>query len=244
MDQERIEQISPALAAGDSRRGVLRALGVVGASGLLAVAGLEVGASKRPHQHLQDRSKRRNRKQRNKSQDQNQNTNQPNKNNNNNNSNGGGLGSALGGLGVSVEFWNQNTVSYPIRVLGPNGDVSYVYDQGERSILSFTDGSAYTPAVIFVIEGPGWTDELYIQAWNPFVGQPTVDYDKAQNCLTPSGDTNEPGSPINCGANMSHNALAEAGSFTFTWEGTSFKVERQSDSDDYKMFLVTALGNA
>ncbi len=85
MDQERIDQISRTLAAGIARRRVLRALGVVGTSGLLAVMGQAAIAGERPHQRLQDRSKQRNHKQRN----------DKNKKNNNSNSNndGGQLGS-------------------------------------------------------------------------------------------------------------------------------------------------------
>jgi hypothetical protein len=63
--QERIDQLSRTLAAGNSRRGILRALGVGAASGLLAVVGHEAMAGERPHQHLQGRSKQRNHKQRN-----------------------------------------------------------------------------------------------------------------------------------------------------------------------------------
>jgi hypothetical protein len=86
-DQERIDQLSRIFAAGSSRRGILRALGVVGASGLLAVAGHEAIAGERPHQRLQGRTPKRNRKQRN------------NKNQNNNNDNNGGsqLGSGQDG---------------------------------------------------------------------------------------------------------------------------------------------------
>jgi hypothetical protein len=64
MDQKRFDQISRTLATGLSRRGVLRVLGVGGASGLLAVVGQAAMAGERPHQHLQDRSEQRNRKQR------------------------------------------------------------------------------------------------------------------------------------------------------------------------------------
>jgi hypothetical protein len=65
----------------------LRVLGVGGASGLLAAAGLEAIAGEPPHQRLQDRSKQRNRKQRN----------NKNKNNNDNNGGGGQLGSGQNG---------------------------------------------------------------------------------------------------------------------------------------------------
>ena len=88
MDQERIEQISRTLAVGNSRRGVLRTLGVVGAGGLLAVVGHEVRAADRPHENLQDRSEQRNRKQRN----TNKNNNNKNKNNNTNDGNSSQLG--------------------------------------------------------------------------------------------------------------------------------------------------------
>ncbi len=64
MDQKRFDQISRTLATGLSRRGVLRVLGVGGASGLLAVVGQAVRAADRPHERLQDRSEQRNRKQR------------------------------------------------------------------------------------------------------------------------------------------------------------------------------------
>lgn len=93
MDQERMDQISRTLATGNSRRGLLRALGVGGASGLLAVVGIEAIAVERPHQRLQDRSKQRNRKQRN-----NRNKNQvQDQDNNANNSGGGQLGSGQDG---------------------------------------------------------------------------------------------------------------------------------------------------
>jgi hypothetical protein len=88
-DQERIDQLSRIFAAGSSRRGILRALGVVGASGLLAVVGHEAMAGERPHQRLQDRTPKRNRKQRN-----NRNKNQVQEQDNNANNGGGGqLGS-------------------------------------------------------------------------------------------------------------------------------------------------------
>jgi hypothetical protein len=64
-DQERIDQVSRTLAAGNSRRGVLTALGVGTASGLLAVMMHGAMAGERPHERLQDRSKQRNHKQRN-----------------------------------------------------------------------------------------------------------------------------------------------------------------------------------
>ena len=90
MDQERFDTITRTLAAGRSRRGLARALGVGGASVLIASVGLEAVAGELPHQRLQDRSKQRNRKQRNKR----------NKNSNTNNNNGGGgkLGSGQNGL--------------------------------------------------------------------------------------------------------------------------------------------------
>jgi hypothetical protein len=90
-DQERIDQLSRIFAAGSSRRGILRALGVVGASGLLAVVGHDAMAGERPHQRLQDRTPKRNRKQRN---NKNANTND----NNNNNGGGGQLGSGQNGI--------------------------------------------------------------------------------------------------------------------------------------------------
>ena len=62
---------------------MLRALGVGGAGGLLAVVGQAARAADRPHERLQDRSEQRNRKQRN-NKDNNQN------NNNDNNNRGGG----------------------------------------------------------------------------------------------------------------------------------------------------------
>lgn len=88
MTQNRVDQISRSLAAGGSRRGLLRALGVGGASGLLAVIGLEAMAGERPHQRLQDRTPKRNRKQRN-----NRSKNQVQDQDNANNGGGGQLGS-------------------------------------------------------------------------------------------------------------------------------------------------------
>jgi hypothetical protein len=64
-NQERIDQLSRTLATGRSRRGLVRALGVSGASVLLAAVGLEAMAGEHPHQRLQDRSKQRNHKRRN-----------------------------------------------------------------------------------------------------------------------------------------------------------------------------------
>jgi len=83
MDQERFDTISRTLASGLSRRGVLRALSIVGAGGFLAV-GQTASAGERPHQRLQDRTPQRNRKQRNKNDNQNK---------NDNNTGGGQLGS-------------------------------------------------------------------------------------------------------------------------------------------------------
>ena len=89
MTQYSVDQIGRRLAAGGSRRGLLRALGVGGASGLLAVVGYEAIAGERPHQRLQDRTPKRNRKQRN-----NRNKNQVQEQDNNANNGGGGkLGS-------------------------------------------------------------------------------------------------------------------------------------------------------
>lgn len=65
MTQNHDDQLSRSLVVDGSRRGVLRALGVVGASGLLAVVGQAAMAGERPRQHLQDRTPHRKRKQRN-----------------------------------------------------------------------------------------------------------------------------------------------------------------------------------
>src|SRR5215212_9241267 len=99
MNQEHVDQSTGTLGSGQSRRGVLRTLGVVGASGLLAMVGQAARAADRPHENLQDRSEQRNRKQRNK-----------NKNNQTNQ-----LGSTFG-LGVSVEIYNQNSATYSVRI--------------------------------------------------------------------------------------------------------------------------------
>jgi hypothetical protein len=87
MNQEHVETISRTLAAGLSRRGVLRALSVVGASGIVAVVGQAALAGERPHERLQDRTSQRNRKQRN---NRRNNNNQNNNQNNNNATNDGG----------------------------------------------------------------------------------------------------------------------------------------------------------
>src|ERR687889_750920 len=93
-DQERIDQLSRIFAAGSSRRGILRALGGVGASGLLAGVGDGAVAGGLSPQRLQDRTPKRNRKQRN-----NRNKNQVQDQDNNANDSGGGqLGSGQNGI--------------------------------------------------------------------------------------------------------------------------------------------------
>ena len=254
MDQERIEQLSLTLAAGSSRRGALLTLGAIGASGLLAVAGQGAWAGKRPHERLQNRSKRRNRKQRNKNQNNQQNeknqnnqSNQNSNNNGNNNSNngGGGLGGVFG-LGTSVAYAHQNSDIYYIRVMGVNGDVNFVFGPHDPpAILSVTDEDGNDEsAVTFVIDWPGWTDKLYIQAANYPFGEPSADYDKAQNVLNADGSHPHPSSAVVRSTTMSFHKLSVGESYQLDWEGKSFKIERQSDSSDYKMFLVTALADA
>ncbi len=114
-----MSQISRTLASGLSRRGVLRALGVGGASGLLAVAGLAARAADRPHERLQDRNEQRNRKQRNKNDNQNDNDSDKNKNKDKNGG-GGQLGSGQntngGGGGGNG---GSNLVLHPGRRRGP-----------------------------------------------------------------------------------------------------------------------------
>jgi hypothetical protein len=243
-DQERIDQLSRTPAVGNSRRGILRALGVVGASGLLSVVGHEAIAGDLPHQRLQDRSKRRNRKQRNKRQD-NQDNNQ-NQNNNDNKNGGGGLGSIFG-LGTSVAYAQQNADIYYIRVFGVNGNVDYVVGPSSPTfILSVTepDGNDES-AVTFTINYPGFTDKLYIQAANYPFGDPSADYDNAQNVLNADGSNPYASDAIIHSTTMSFHRLDVGDSYQLDWQaGRSFKVERQSDSDDYKMFLVTALATA
>lgn len=246
MDQDRIDQASRSLAAGLSRREALRALGVGGASGLLAVAGSEVGAGKRPHERLQARSKRRNRKQRNRTQrNENQNNQQNQKNNKDANNGGGGLGGFFG-LGTSVAYSHQNSAIYYIRVFGVNGDVNFVFGPSDpTTILSVTeeDGNDES-AVTLVIDWPGWTDKLYFQAANYPFGDPSADFDKAQNVLNADGSHPHPSSAVVRSTTMSFHKLDVGESYQLDWEGKSFKVERQSDSSDYKMFLVTALADA
>lgn len=246
MDQDRIDQASRSLAAGLSRREALRALGVGGASGLLAVAGSEVGAGKRPHERLQARSKRRNRKQRNRTQrNGNQNNQQNQKNNKDANNGGGGLGGFFG-LGTSVAYSHQNSAIYYIRVFGVNGDVNFVFGPSDpTTILSVTeeDGNDES-AVTLVIDWPGWTDKLYFQAANYPFGDPSADFDKAQNVLNADGSHPHPSSAVVRSTTMSFHKLDVGESYQLDWEGKSFKVERQSDSSDYKMFLVTALADA
>src|SRR3954470_22956626 len=115
MTQDHSDPISRTLAVGNSRRKILRVLGVGGASGLLAVAGLDALAGERPHERLQDRTPTRNKKQRNKKQNNNNNNN--NNNNDNTTSGGGGLGGFFG-LGTSVSYAHQNADLYYIRVFG------------------------------------------------------------------------------------------------------------------------------
>jgi hypothetical protein len=249
MDQERIDQLSRILAAGNSRRRILRLIGVGGTSGLLAAVEQGAWAGRRPHERLQDRTKRRNRKQRNKNQnnqqDQNNNNNNNDNNDNDTNNNGGGLGGFFG-LGTSVAYAHQNSAIYYIRVMGVNGDVNYVFGPSDRpAILSVTeeDGNDES-AVTFVIDYPGWTDKLYIQAANYPFGDPSADYDKAQNVLNADGSHPHPSSAVVRSTTMSFHKLDVGESYQLDWEGKSFKIERQSDSSDYKMFLVTALADA
>ena len=82
MDQERFDQITRTHASGMSRRGVLRALGVGGAGGILVVVRQVARAGERPLDRVQQRTPQRNRKQR--------------KNNQNNNTSDGGGGGRLG----------------------------------------------------------------------------------------------------------------------------------------------------
>ncbi len=217
MDQQRIDTISRSLAAGSSRRGMLRTLGVVGASGLLAVVGHEARAADRPHERLQDRSGQRNRKQRNNDKNQN-NKNKNNQTNNNGSQNTNQLGDVFA-LGCSVAFNNQISVTYNVTVIGANGNVLLDCPPGFNSTLSVNDGP-----VTFVIHSSGWEKDLWIQAFNPDFGAPGVVY-RANEC---AGD-----------CDTSH-TLSEGEGFWIDWNGNSFLVERQSDSSDYKMFFVTA----
>jgi hypothetical protein len=248
MDQDRNTQSRRSLAAGNSRRRILRLLGLGGASGILAVVGQAAQAGKRPHERLQARSKRRNRKQRNRN--QNNQNNQQNQNDNNdqdnNDNNGGGLGGVFG-LGTSVAYAHQNAHIYYIRVFGVNGDANFVFGPSDpTTILSVTeeDGNDES-AVTLVIDWPGWTDKLYFQAANYPFGDPSADYDKAQNVLNADGSHPHPSSAVVRSTTMSFHKLDVGESYQLDWEdGKSFKVERQSDSSDYKMFLVTALADA
>ena len=251
MNQEHVDQISRTFASGLSRRGVLCALGVGSASGLLAVVGQAARAADRPHETLQDRSEQRNRKQRNNNNNNNQNNNKnKNKNNDNNDkTNNNNQTNQLGGffgLGTSVAYAHQNSAIYYIRVMGVNGDVNYVFGPHDQpAILSVTeeDGNDES-AVTFLIDYPGWTNKLYIQAANYPFGEPSADYDKAQNVLNADGSNSHASRAIVSSTTMSFHDLAVGDSYQIDWEGKSFKVERQSDSSDYKMFLVTALADA
>jgi hypothetical protein len=220
MDRERIDTISRILASGLSRREVLRVLGVGGAGGILVV-GPAARAGERPHENLLDRTPQRNRKQRN-----NKNKNNKNQNQNNDNETNGG-GGQLGGwfsLGCSVAFRNQNSDAYAIEVIGENGDLFLDCPPGFNATLSADD-----TAVEFNIYHEGWAKGLYIVAVNPDVGEPEVKYRQAGGC--------DKGA-IDCTTTQS---LSVGEAFTLDWNGASFYVERQSDSTDYKMFLVTAL---
>jgi hypothetical protein len=64
VDQERFDQITRTHASGMSRRGVLRALGVGGAGGILVVVRQVARAGERPLDRVQQRTPQRNRKQR------------------------------------------------------------------------------------------------------------------------------------------------------------------------------------
>jgi hypothetical protein len=237
MNQEHVDAISRTLSSGLSRRRVVRALGVGGASGILAVVGHEASAADRPHENLQDRTSQRNRKQRNK------NKNNKNKNKNNDNDNQTSREEGFFGLGTSVAYSHQNSAIYYIRVMGFNGDVNYVFGPHDKpAILSVTDEDGNDEsAVTFIIDYPGWTDKLYIQAANYPFSEPSADYDKAQNVLNDDGSNPHASRAIVRSTTMSFHSLTVGASYQLDWEGKSFKVERQSDSSDYKMFLVTAL---
>lgn len=224
MTQDHRDQIRRSEAAGNSRRRILQMLGVGGASGLLAVLGLEAMAADRPYERLQDRSKRRNRKQRNNNQN---NNNQNTKPNNQNSNGGGGLGDIFA-LGSSVAFSNPTASTYTIQVIGPNGDVNFTCPPGFNATLSHSDIS-----VEFIIRYAGAHADLYMRAYNPDVGEPYVAYEINGGCV---GNCS-PG-PVG----LASNAFSVGEIFTIPWfDGKSFQVERQSDSSDYKMFLVTAL---
>lgn len=127
--------------------------------------------------------------------------------------------------------------------MGVNGDVNYVFGPHDNpAILSVTeeDGNDES-AVTFIIDYPGWTDKLYIQAANYPFAEPSADYDKAQNVLNADGSNPYASDAIVRSTTMSFHHLSVGESYQLDWEGKSFKVERQSDSSDYKMFLVTAL---
>ena len=228
MIQDHGDHLSRPVAAARSRRALLHALGAASASGLLALVGHEALAGERPHQRLQDRSKRRNRKQRNQR--------QRNDNGNNTNKNGQSRGNQLGGVfgpGVSVAFSNPTSSTCTIRVVGENGDLNYTCPPGFNATLSTDD-----TAVVFVIHLDGWADNLFLQAINPLVGEPYVISGTEYNC-THSGEVSP---PIYCGPTLGETSLDVGESVTIPWlNGTSFKAERQSDSSDDKMFLFTAL---
>jgi len=99
--------------------------------------------------------------------------------------------------------------------------VNYVCPTYWNNTLSVADDDR---PVTFVIQYSGWADNLWIQAHNPLFGEPVVGY-KANTC---AGD-----------CETTYN-LSVGESFILDWYGTPFKVERQSDSSDNKMFLVTA----
>jgi hypothetical protein len=222
MNQEHVDQSTGTLGSGQSRRGVLRTLGVVGASGLLAMVGQAARAADRPHENLQDRSEQRNRKQRNNNKNNNNNRNNQNNNNNNNNNNQTNqLGSTFG-LGVSVEIYNQNSATYSVRFA--DDVVVTQYPPGYRAILLQSSADFG-----FVFQYPRWGgSDLLMVASNPDIGEPEMMYMLDGGC-----------GPVDCSTTQS---LSVGESFIISWnDGKSFKVERQSDSSDYKMFLVTAL---
>ncbi len=224
MTQDHREPVSSSEAVRNSRRGVLRALGVGGATGLLAVAGLEALAGERPHQRLQDRTPQRNRKQRNKRQN-NKNNNQ----NNNQTSGGGGLGGIFDTLGTSVAFRNLSDISYEVYVL--NSDQLLECGPGYYATLY-----AGSDLLEFVFRLPEWGEaDLQIGASNPAIGDPWVEYGQEGAC-----DSSDQQAAEDC---YDHHPLDVGDSFAFAWQARSFTAERQSDSSDYKMFLVTALGD-
>jgi hypothetical protein len=151
-------------------------------------------------------------------------------NNPNNVSNNGRGVNQLGGIfsmDCSVSFRNQSAVSYEVYLR--NTDQLLECGPGFSGPL-YAGGDLLE----FVFRLPEWGEEdLQLGFSNPDIGEPWVEYGQEGIC-----DSSDQQQVQDC---YDHHPLDVAEIVRFDWQERSFSVERQSDSSDYKMFLVTAL---